>query len=184
MTTLFAWIIPYRLVPQLVIQVSQTFGCIIKFPFCLLKWKYFWTFNISNLFLIIKTSFITNTEKSEWCHRQAVGLTGSPAASWQRCTRLSKVDLRTICSAGISFCSTLSAGNCWRSWAKQGNKYKVLTCLACVLFLRIQITAPCHTPTCTLGSCGAPGGTWAWSWGWGASTGNPITGAVMGAGGV
>lgn len=39
-------------------------------------------------------------------------LTGSLAASWQRCTRLSNVDLRTMCSAGISFCSTLSAGSC------------------------------------------------------------------------
>lgn len=53
-----------------------------------------------------------------------------------------------------------------------------------VCCVRIQMTAPCHTPTCTLGSCGAPGGTWAWLWDWGASTGNPITGAVMGAGGV
>ena len=43
------------------------------------------------------------------------GLTGSPAASWHRCTRLSKVLLRIMCSAGISLCSTRSAGSCWRS---------------------------------------------------------------------
>ena len=43
------------------------------------------------------------------------GLTGSTAASWHRCTRLSKVLLRIMCSAGISLCSTRSAGSCWRS---------------------------------------------------------------------
>lgn len=61
-------------------------------------------------------------------HTHAVRLTGSLAASWQRCTRLSKVDLRTMCSAGISFCSTLSAGSCWRSWGKtRAQIKKVLT---------------------------------------------------------
>lgn len=32
-------ILPYRLLSQLVVQTSQTFGCIIKFSFCLLKSK-------------------------------------------------------------------------------------------------------------------------------------------------
>lgn len=48
-------------------------------------------------------------------------LTGSLAASWQRWTKLSKVDLRIMCSAGISFCSTLSVGSCWRSWRNREN---------------------------------------------------------------
>lgn len=59
---------------------------------------------------------------------QTVELTGSPAASWQRCTRLSKVDLRTMCSGGISFCCTFSDGSCWRSWITQAQKYKVTRC--------------------------------------------------------
>lgn len=121
-------------------------------------------------------------------------LTGSLAASWQRCTRLSNVDLRAMWSAGISFCSTLSAGSCWRSWGSQGSEqhgvlhiwWKELfhVCVSCVADERVKNQATWCTPTCMLGSWGAPGGTWACSWGWGASTGNPITGAVIGAGGV
>lgn len=171
----------YRLLSQLVIQESQTFGCIVKFPFCLLK---------QNICLILypikKLSPISQYvlyyyyyDKICAASTHSVRLTGSLAASWQRCTRLSKVDLRTMCSAGISFCSTRSAGSCWRSWKK--NKDATTSVDGSALLLSIWKR---HTQTCTLGSCGAPGGTWAWSWGWGASTGNPITGAVMGAGGV
>ena len=76
----------------------------------------------------------------------AAGLTGSPAASWQRCTRLSKVDLRTMCSAGISFCSTLSAGSCWSCWAKRGHQYKVLEVFAmCVAAENSNSSLVSHT---------------------------------------
>lgn len=55
---------------------------------------------------------------------------------------------------------------------------------ACVFCWESNRTGGCCTQTCMLGSCGAPGGTCACSWGCGASTGNPITGAMIGAGGV
>lgn len=58
----------------------------------------------------------------DWCScvkRLTWWVTGSVADSWQRCTRLLKVLLSIMCSAGISFCSTRSAG----SWRKDWNTH-------------------------------------------------------------
>lgn len=137
----------YRLLSQLVIQESQTFGCIVKFPFCLLK---------QNICLILypikKLSPISQYvlyyyyyDKICAASTHSVRLTGSLAASWQRCTRLSKVDLRTMCSAGISFCSTRSAGSCWRSWKKNKDATtKVLTGPCCYWVFENVTHKPAH----------------------------------------
>lgn len=57
--------ISYRLLSQLVVQIFQAFGCIVKFPFCLLKMKNVRSFFITSEIQLTQTSWMQRQNASE-----------------------------------------------------------------------------------------------------------------------